>query len=148
MKPKVYIETSIPSYLTARPSNDMRAMANQNTTVEWWKNSRRKFDVFLSEFVIAESAQGHVEASARRLAAIKGIAELTVTEEARVLAKALISEGPIPDGSEIDAYHIAVATVNGMDYLLTLPMRLCARRLRPSAVVLATSRPLSARRLN
>ena len=62
---------------------------------------------------------GHSGASTRRLEAIKGIAELKVTEEARILAKALISEGPIPAASEIDAYHIAVATVNGMDYLLT-----------------------------
>lgn len=119
MKSRVYIETSIPSYLTARPSNDIRVMANQNTTVEWWERCRHRFDVFVSEFVIAESAQGHPEASARRLQALEGISELKVTEEVRSLARALIAEGPIPEGSEIDAYHIAVATVNGMDYLLT-----------------------------
>ncbi len=119
MKPKVYIETSIPSYLTARPSNDIRAMANQNTTIEWWENRRSEFEVFVSEFVIAEPSQGHPEASTRRMAAIEGIPELDVTEEVKKLAKALIAEGPIPEGAEIDAYHIAVATVNGMDYLLT-----------------------------
>jgi hypothetical protein len=37
----------------------------------------------------------------------------------RKLGKALVEEGPIPAGAEIDAYHIAVAAVNGMDYLLT-----------------------------
>lgn len=119
MKPRIYIETSIPSYLTARPSNDIRAMANQNTTIEWWENRRSEFEVFVSEFVIAESSQGHPEASARRMTAIEGIPELDVTEEAKKLAKALIAEGPIPERAEIDAYHIAVATVNGMDYLLT-----------------------------
>ncbi|MFV1984981.1 MAG: type II toxin-antitoxin system VapC family toxin [Thiohalomonadales bacterium] len=119
MKQKVYIETSIPSYLTARPSNDIRSMANQNTTIEWWENRSSKFDLFISEFVIAESSLGHAEASVRRLAAIDGIPELDVTDEVRNLAKALISEGPIPKQAEIDAYHIAVATVNGMDYLLT-----------------------------
>jgi hypothetical protein len=119
MKPKVYVETSIPSYLTARPSNDLRVMANQNATFEWWTRRRRRFDVFVSEFVMAESTQGHRDAATRRLEAIRGIPELAVTEKVRVLAKALISEGPIPSGSEIDAYHIAVATVNGMDYLLT-----------------------------
>jgi len=92
MKPKVYIETSIPSYLTARPSNDIRSMANQNTTIEWWENRSLKFDLFISEFVIAESSLGHVEASARRLAAIDGIPELDVTDEVRKLAKALIAE--------------------------------------------------------
>lgn len=119
MKSRVYIETSIPSYLTARPSNDIRAMANQNSTIEWWENRRLDFDVFISEFVLAESSQGHPEAAERRINAISGILELEVTEEVKILAKALIEEGPLPEKSEIDAYHIAVATVNGMDYLLT-----------------------------
>jgi predicted nucleic acid-binding protein len=119
MKPKVYIETSIPSYLTARPSNDLRAMANQHTTLEWWKERKRKFDVFISELVVAEAAQGHSEAARRRLEIVSGITHLEVTEAVRDLAKALIGEGAIPAGSEMDAYHIAVATVNGMDYLLT-----------------------------
>ena len=73
----------------------------------------------MSEFVIAESSQGDSKASARRMEAIAGIKELEVTEEVKLLAKALIAEGPIPKNAEIDAYHIAVATVNGMDYLLT-----------------------------
>jgi len=75
--------------------------------------------VFISEFVIAESSQGYPEASARRLSALEGIPLLDVTEDVRKLAAALIAEGPIPERAEIDAYHIAVATVNGMDYLLT-----------------------------
>ena len=119
MKPKVYIETSIPSYLTARQNNDIRSMANQNTTIEWWENRRVNFDIFVSEFVIAESSQGHPEASARRLAAIEGIPELDITDEVRQLAVAFIDEGSLPIKAEIDAYHISVATVNGMDYLLT-----------------------------
>ena len=119
MKPKVYIETTIPSYLTARPNNDIRATANKNTTIEWWENRKSEFEVFTSEFVIAESSQGNPEASNRRMAVIEDIPELDVNEEVKRLAKALILEGPIPKQSEIDAYHIAVATVNGMDYLLT-----------------------------
>ena len=53
MKPKVYIETSIPSYLTARLSNDLRVAANQNTTTEWWETRRPSFELFISEFVAA-----------------------------------------------------------------------------------------------
>jgi len=119
MKPRVYIQTSIPSYLTARPSNDIRAMANQNSTIEWWENRKSDFDVFISEFVLAETSQGHPEAAEKRIKAISDILELEITEEAKILAKALIEEGPLPEKAEIDAYHIAVATVNGMDYLLT-----------------------------
>jgi len=119
MKPRVYIETSIPSYLTARQNNDLSAMADQNTTIEWWENRKPEFDIYISEFVVAESSQGDPEAAARRLNAIENIPELNVTEDVRQLARALVVEGPIPKGSEIDAYHIAVAAVNGMNYLLT-----------------------------
>jgi hypothetical protein len=94
-------------------------MANQNTTIEWWERRRSKFEVFISEFVIAELTQGDAEASARRMAAVEGMPELAVTKEVQELAKALIADGPIPKRAEIDAYHIAVAAVNGMDYLLT-----------------------------
>jgi predicted nucleic acid-binding protein len=118
LKPRVYIETSIVSYLMARPSNDIRAAANQNTTVEWWGARRTFFEPFVSEFVIAEISLGHSAAAERRMAVIDGIPELEITEEVRVLAKALITEGPIPPKAEIDAYHIAVAAVHGIDYLL------------------------------
>lgn len=119
MKPKVYIETSIPSYLTARPSNDIRATANQNTTIEWWATRKSEFEVFVSEFVVVEASQGHPNASARRISAIEDIRRLEATEEVRFLGKALIAEGAIPEGSEMDAYHVAIAAVNGIDYLLT-----------------------------
>ena len=119
MDNKVYIETSIPSYLTARQSNDLRAMANQNTTIEWWESCKSNFEVYISEFVLAESSQGHPDAAYRRLKAIEDIPLLKITAEVKILGKAFVNEGPIPKGSEIDAFHIAVAAVNGMDYLLT-----------------------------
>ena len=73
MKPEVYIETSIVSYLTARPSNDIRAMANQNITIEWWENERLKFELLVSEFVIAEASLGHSSAAEMRLKAIEDL---------------------------------------------------------------------------
>lgn len=119
MKPKIYIETSIPSYLTAKPSSDVRVTANREVTLEWWEVRRSDFELYISEFVIAEISRGDPEAAKRRLEAITDISELEATEEVRVLGKALILEGPIPPKAEIDAYHIAIAAVNGMDYLLT-----------------------------
>ncbi len=119
MKPTVYIETSIPSYLTARASNDIRSTANQNTTIEWWEQRKQDFAVFISEFVVTEAARGHPEAASRRMAAIEEIPELKATEEVRVLGKTLIADGALPALAEIDAYHIAIAAVNGMEYLLT-----------------------------
>lgn len=119
MKQKVYIETSIISYLTARPSNDLRAMANKNTTNEWWEGRMPTFEIYVSEFVVAEVSQGDPEAAARRMHVIADIPAIEVTEAVRELGKALVSEGPIPVGAEMDAYHIAVAAINEMDYLLT-----------------------------
>jgi len=119
VKPKVYIETSIPSYLTARPSNDIRVVANQNITIEWWETRRSSFELFISEFVIAEASLGNPESAKKRLEAIAELSELSTSNEVRVLAKALISDGPIPTKAEVDALHIAVAAVNGIEYLLT-----------------------------
>ena len=119
MKDKVYIETSVISYLTARPSNDIRAMANQNVTIDWWETQRSNYDIFISEFVVAEASLGHPDAINRRLAIIADITELQATEEVRVLGQELIRRHALPANAEIDAYHVAIATVNGIEYLLT-----------------------------
>lgn len=119
VKPKVYVETSVVSYLTARPTNDLRAMANQTATVEWWENQRPKYDLVISEFVLAEASLGHPEAAERRSAAMMGLSELRATEAVRILGKELIKRGALPAKAEMDAYHVAIAAVNGIEYLLT-----------------------------
>jgi len=116
---KIYIETSVLSYLTARPSNDIRVAANQNITIEWWETRRPHFELFISQFVIAEASLGNTEAAKKRLDAIANLSILATTDNVRLLVKALIFKGPIPKKAEIDAFHIAVAAVNGIDYLLT-----------------------------
>ncbi|XCN72621.1 MAG: type II toxin-antitoxin system VapC family toxin [Candidatus Electrothrix aestuarii] len=115
----VYIETSVISYLTARPSNDLRAMANQSATVDWWETQRPKYSVFVSELVISEAGKGHPEAAQRRLAAISDLPLLKISPEVRKLAQALIQHHALPKKAETDAYHVAVAVVNGAEYLLT-----------------------------
>jgi hypothetical protein len=55
----------------------------------------------------------------KRLEALDGIPLLSVTPEAVTLARALVEKGPIPEKADVDALHIAVAAVHGMDYLLT-----------------------------
>lgn len=119
MKETVYVETSIISYLTARPSNDLRAMANQNTTTEWWETRRLNYTVVASDLVISEASKGHPEASQRRLAAIADLPLLQLSEGVRALAQALIESHALPEKAEADAYHVAIAAVNGVVYLLT-----------------------------
>jgi len=119
MKNSVYIETSIVSYLTARPSNDIRSVSQQNITLEWWEFRRNDFDLFISEFVIVEASRGDKSAAAKRLTAIEGIAELEVLDTTAELAKSLISRGSLPTKAEVDAFHVAVATTHGVEFLLT-----------------------------
>ena len=96
MKETVYVETSVISYLTARPSNDLRAMANQNTTTEWWETRRPHSSVFVSDLVISEASRGHPEASQCRLAAIADLPLLRISEDVRALAQALTESHALP----------------------------------------------------
>ena len=119
MKSRVYIETSIPSYLTAKRSRDLIAIANQELTQEWWETRKDDFYLVISEFVLLEASAGDPIAASNRLASIAGIPELNITDEVGVLARILIEQVPIPQKAQLDAFHIAVVAVHGIDYLLT-----------------------------
>ncbi|MFH1114391.1 MAG: type II toxin-antitoxin system VapC family toxin [Pseudomonadota bacterium] len=119
MTSKVYLETTIVSYLTARRSRDLIVAAHQQITEDWWENRRENFDPYISELVIREAGAGNKEAAHRRLEALKDIPLLELTEETFHLAMGLVEKGPIPEGAREDALHIALATVHGMDFLLT-----------------------------
>lgn len=117
--PKVYVETTVVSYLTAQPSRDIVLAAHQQITREWWQR-RDRFELFVSEAVLREAAGGDPAAAAQRLAALQGIAVLDVSPAAvGDLARRLVSATAVPERAVVDAVHIAVAAVNGMDYLLT-----------------------------
>ena len=118
MKPKAYIETSIVSYLTAWQSRDLVLAAHQQVTRDWWA-SRENFELFASQFVVDEAGAGDAEAAASRLAALRDATVLEVTEDAIVLAQRLVAGGGLPSQARIDALHVAMAAVHGMDYLLT-----------------------------
>ena len=115
MELRVYLETTVISYLTALPSRDIVQAAHQQVTREWWER-RNRFDLFVSEAVLEEAARGDTGAAARRLAALEGIPVLEVGAEVSRLADQLVGSSTIPP---IDAVHIAVSVVNGMHYLLT-----------------------------
>jgi predicted nucleic acid-binding protein len=116
MKPKVYIETSIPSYLTAWRSPDLVMAANQEITKDWWEN-RKQFDLYVSVLVIQEAGAGDKNAAKRRLDALENIPEIRITEEVEAFANVLLEKVPLPQKAWFDALHIAAATIGGMDYL-------------------------------
>jgi hypothetical protein len=115
----VYIETSVISYLTARPSRDLLAAAHQQVTREWWEHRRHRFEQFISPMVLDEASQGDPEAAARRLAALDGFSVLEATASAAELVDILIADGALPSVARDDATHVAIATAHSMDYLVT-----------------------------
>ena len=119
MRWKVYVETSVISYLTSRLSRDLIVAGHQQITQEWWANQRDKFELFVSQTVLEESAGGDQEAAQQRLSAIETLPLLEIAEEAIALAKDLVRMGPLPETAEVDALHIAIAVTNRVDYLLT-----------------------------
>lgn len=116
---KVYIETSIISYLTARPTSNLIAAAWQKETTDWWETRKNRFSLCISEVVIEEAGRGDSTAARRRLAELSGIEVLPLTDNVVGLSKALIQEGGVPKKALDDALHIAVAAVHDVDYLLT-----------------------------
>jgi len=119
MKSSVYIETTIPSYLTAWRSPELVMAANQEATRKWWDESRTKFELFISQLVIGEISNGDPEAVKRRMAVVENLPELALTDKAEALAAKLLLGAALPQKAKADALHIGIATVHGMDYLLT-----------------------------
>ena len=118
MNRKVYIETSVISYLTARPSKNVIEAGHQQSTYLFW-DSRGEFNISVSELVLTECAAGDPEAADKRLAALHGIQLLEITAYSIELAKDLVAAGIVPSKASEDALHISIATVHFADYLLT-----------------------------
>jgi hypothetical protein len=119
MAASVYIETTIPSYLTAWLSPELSMAARQQTTRIWWDKRREHFELFISDIVLLEASGGNSEAAGRRLEVLEGIPVLSPLAEADDIALSLIDRLALPDRAHADAAHIALCVVHGIDYLLT-----------------------------
>ncbi len=122
MKDSVYIETSIISYLCSRPSRDLVIAANQEVAREWWDGRRGMYDLYVSDYVLAEISEGDPKAAARRLDLVEGIPSLVANDEVIQLTEVIMHSLRLPPKLVADMEHIAIAAVHGMDYLLTLNM--------------------------
>lgn len=123
MKPTVYIETSIVSYLTARPSRDVVVAAYQEITREWWSDAPDRFELVASQLVVAEAGSGDPEAAQVRLKALEAVSLLDAASEAENLAQAFVDLAAVARQSAEDAAHIAIAVTNGVDFLVTWNFR-------------------------
>lgn len=118
-KPRLYLETTIPSYLTAWPNSDLVVVAQQKITKDWWRDRREHFDIYISEFVWEEAADGDPEAAKERLEVLKPFQWLEASEQVIQLGSLFIAPGILPEKAATDAAHIAVCAVHKIDYLMT-----------------------------
>lgn len=132
-KPKIYVESSTISYLTARPSEEPIRKAKQIITKTWWAQKDR-YELFISEVVINEIGLGDPVAAELRLEMTEGLPLLAPDERVDRLSRALLDSGAIPPKSEADADHVAYAAVYGMDVLLTWNQKHIATNARRSFI--------------
>lgn len=119
MKLTVYIETSVISYLTAKPSRDLIIAAHQQITNDWWENALLHYEAFVSPIVLEEISRGDADAVQSRLEKVSAFPVLEVLPEVRNLADAYFSALEIPEKARADAYHLAIASWQGMDFLVS-----------------------------
>lgn len=119
MKARLYIETTVVSYLVARPGRDTVVAAHQRLTRDWWRLRRKRFALYCSQLVVREAAAGDRSAAQRRMAIIRDLPLLEINDLATRVARALLDERAIPRKATEDALHIALAAAHGMEYLLT-----------------------------
>ena len=123
MLPSVYLDTSVLSYIAARPFGDPITAEHQRITQDWWKIARQHYTLVASEVVYAEAARGDPNAARKRIALLEGIEILESSSETEKLAELLIHARVVPSKAFVDASHIAIAAVNRIDYLATWNLR-------------------------
>ncbi len=116
---RIYIESTVPSYVVARPARDLLQAARQQLTRDWWDTERVKHDLFISQVVLDEIASGETEMARQRLDLVAPITSLDLTDDANALTKDILRSGLLPSTADRDAAHIALATVHEMDILLS-----------------------------
>lgn len=116
---RIYIESTIPSYLVARPARDLLQAARQQLTKDWWEFNRASHELFTSQVVLDEIAVGEPAMAQLRLESLQTAPLLPVTEEVRELARKVLTSGLLPITADRDAMHIALASAYNLDILLS-----------------------------
>jgi hypothetical protein len=116
---RIYIESTIPSYVVARPARNLLQAARQQTTKDWWDLRRHQHTLFTSQIVLDEISAGETDMARQRLEALAGMTVLRVNEAAENLTLEILASGLLPAAADRDAAHIALATIYEMDLLLS-----------------------------
>lgn len=144
--PRLYLETSVISYYSARPSRDVVTLAHQQLTRDWWQTQLPRYEIFVSDLVYLEAEQGDPGAIRRRKETLDSFGILKTNDSIRALADIYSKRIPLPKKAGADALHLAIASWHSMDYLLTWNCRHIAngyviRRIAEINLELATVSP-------
>ena len=123
MKPRVYVETTVISYLAARPARDVVVAGHQQSTRDWWGIASDRFELVVSDLVREEAGIGDRDAARARLSILDSLATLDATPEADALADGIVRTSAVPPAAIRDALHVAIAAANGVEYLVTWNFR-------------------------
>jgi hypothetical protein len=137
---RVYIESTIPSYLTGRVARDLQQAAHQQLTHDWWNEKRHHHTLFTSQLVLDEISEGDPDLAAKRLAIVRSLPLLRIVDPVRDLTKAILKSGVLPPNASEDASHIALSTVHKMDILLSWNCRHIANAFIQSRLRLIAAR--------
>ena len=118
-KPRVYLETTVISYLVARPSSNIKLTSWQQITQQLWEDYTDEFTYVVSPIVFTEARQGDANVVQRRLNVLSHLTTLEVLPEADYLTQRLLEVGAVPQDFSVDAQHIAIATTHGVEYLVS-----------------------------
>lgn len=114
-----YIKTTIPSYYTSRPARDVVQLTRQAHTKKWWDSGCSGFELYTSQETIHEASRGDSDFAAKRLELLNQVSVLEISPRVEDLTRRLLSAGLVPASVASDAIHIAIASVHGMDFLVT-----------------------------
>ena len=117
-KPKVYIETTIPSfYFEVREQPEM--VARRIWTQQWWNDEREKYELVTSIAVLEELERGGHPRKPEVLELATGLPLLSVDTEIDAIVQTYIERGTMPRDPRGDALHLALASFHRCQFLLT-----------------------------
>ncbi|MBI4581038.1 MAG: type II toxin-antitoxin system VapC family toxin [Planctomycetes bacterium] len=118
MKPTVYLDSSVPSYRLPQ-GDDPIIRARHMLTRQWWEEDLPRFSAFISQVVLDELKEGDPKRAAERLRLVDDFALLDVDEEVEEAALFHAKNLAMPSHDLRDAFHLALASVHEMEYLVT-----------------------------
>lgn len=115
----VYVETSIPSYLAGNKTSDIIILGHRQIALEWWRNKRRNYNLFISDVVIEEISAGNPVFSKKRLESLSEIPILAYNTRIEAIASKYMKHFALPGKLLRDVFHIAYCVHYEIDFLLT-----------------------------